>query len=920
MKFYKWITLGALFGCSVVGFAQTSALDVRTLDIVIRDFQTNHPDFENFSEEYASKGDQNYCSKEGAFLTGQCGELIVNSGYVGYDVSWYNNVLLHNSCGNKSTIDMGFGARIGTDGLPMVANPFLPPYLQGVSTTGEALMYGECSQKKDGYITERGYKNSRDDVSGYKCPNGGTNWENPVIYTPGMVSTYLAFVPSSADGKIDMLYDVYILKQNDLCDNANFVQWYADVPGVNKRINTTMDIPKDTKTKYYIYDYNYNNGGYSPLDSINPLTGEWVSNKPCNPKIQLNQVCDQFPPQTLSIFCPPYQYQYAGSQADYLGQPTKKLCEDWLKLGGPRAVDVGGSGFSAAENAAAMNGVLGKQHLRNYAFTMMGYASFKYKNSNQYNANGQYDPEVFEFAGDDDMWIFVDGVLVVDLGGTHLSAPGKVNIDVLAKNNHGCHVLPDGTPEPLANSSNCAGANDVTGWADDTWHHLHFFYADRQSDGSNIYIRTSLAELAPSRYGQPKIDEVVVKVDAEGKANNSMFMNIALADSSLQYIKASSQPSMVVLREEVVNGVKKTVVYGYIVTDITGPVDKGASGQMYQFEGIVVKFSDDGNTLVPVDGGLLGGDRIAFNVPWSQGLEDDGNGGNYTAEEWKQLMAWSKKVSFYVASSSGKHVEGFDEREKWGVISYTAVARTAIVPDDPAYDRPDFTEEAAKLTDIAGNGTLPPDMTADLVLTPIPAVSGIDPLKWATDSAKTHMVSGGKGNTTVPGSVVYGAGESTNSTLCYNDGSATVDGKKSNESCTSWAFPTTQPFHVNIRVFDHLGHFVNQYSKHVTENEFKNALAGQRGSGAAVGTPVAACGDSLLYGPTGAMLATIKMYPVTDKGRLLATGPYIYQMTVVKEKYTYCYESSGNNPTIMKMPFQRTTETIRRGYRRTQKK
>ena len=49
MKLYKWITLGALFGCSVVGFAQTQ--DVRTLDIVIRDFQPNHPDFENFSEE-----------------------------------------------------------------------------------------------------------------------------------------------------------------------------------------------------------------------------------------------------------------------------------------------------------------------------------------------------------------------------------------------------------------------------------------------------------------------------------------------------------------------------------------------------------------------------------------------------------------------------------------------------------------------------------------------------------------------------------------------------------------------------------------------------------------------------------------------------------------------------------------------------
>ena len=31
-----------------------------------------------------------------------------------------------------------------------------------------------------------------------------------------------------------------------------------------------------------------------------------------------------------------------------------------------------------------------------------------------------------------------DGVLVVDLGGNHLAAPGAVNIQTLAQNNHGC--------------------------------------------------------------------------------------------------------------------------------------------------------------------------------------------------------------------------------------------------------------------------------------------------------------------------------------------------------------------------------------------------------------------------------------------------------------------------------------------------
>ena len=926
MKFYRWITLGALFGCSVVGFAQTQ--DVRTLDIVIRDFQPDHPDFENFSEESVNHINEiyNYRSTTGAAMN-----------MFGYGDVWYANSAYHNTCGNMNTFEKyGYGVQIGIDGLPMKPNLALPGYLQGISV-GPVLKYGECSQKsKDAVtgqdVTLRGYENAKDEVSGYKCPNGGTSWSNPVIYTPGMVSSYLMFTQMDGE-KIDM-YDGVIIKKSinpltglsdPLCDNQYFEQWYLDVPGQNKRVNTTMDIPKDPNSKYYIYDYNYNNGGYSPLDSINPVTREWVMNKPCNASIQPNGVCDQYEPQTLSIFCPPYNYQYANNQADFLGNNTSDLCKEWLNQGGPRATNSNGSGHSAAWQAAVMYdathpGKLGMKHLRNYAFTMMGYASFKYKASNQVPT-----PEVFEFAGDDDMWIFVDGVLVVDLGGTHLSAPGKVNIQTLAKYNHGCHA-----GEPLASYTNCLGASDATGWADDTWHHLHFFYADRQSDGSNIYIRTSLAELAPSRYGQPTVSDVVVKVDENGISHNSMYMNVPLADSSLIAINNPAVPSMVVLRDVTVLGADGTplktasgkdsvvtMVYGFYVSSMTGPIDKGASGQMYQFEGVVKDLN--GNVI---DGGLLGDDRIAFNVPYSKGLDDDGNGGNYTAAEWLQLMAWSQKVNFFVAASSGKHVEGFDEREKWGKISYTAVAQTPVIPDDPAYDRPDFTAEAQTLTDLAGGDVLPTDMTADLVLTPIPAVSGTDPLKWAKDNAETLMISGPQGATNVPAgsSVVFGAGQGENKTLCYNDGSANVPGKKSNETCTSWSFPTTQPFHVNIRVFDHLGHFVNQYNKRVTKEEFQNALSGLRSSTPSAGLTVSSCGNTPIYGATGAMLATIKMYPVTDKGRLLATGPYIYQMTVVKDAYEYCYMSNGNNPTTMTMPFQRTTETIRRGYRRTKAK
>ena len=611
-------------------------IDAMTLDVVIRDFPSNHPDFENFAEEAAVHLDDiyNYKTSSGTAMN-------LN----GYDLSWFNNASYHNTCGIESTFNkFGIGAQIGADGIPKQKNPYLPVYLQYTSLTDEVLKYGECAAKYSGLIV-RGYKNSYDGVSGYRCPNGNTVWANSVVYTPGMVNPYLVFTQFDANGAPDMYEGVLISKQNERCDNQHFEQWYADVPGVNKRINTTLSIPKDPNgSNSFIFDYNYNNGGFFPLDSIDLVTKKWIGLK----------YPGQYGPQTLSIYCPPYNYKYANSQLDSWGQNTFALCQSWLNYGGPRAVNSAGSEKSAAIWAASENGTLGLQHLRNYGFTMMGYAKFKYRASNQVLT-----PEVFEVAGDDDMWIFVDGVLVVDLGGTHEPAPGKVDISVLAKYNHGCHV-----GEPLATFSNCSGASDATGWADDSWHHLHIFYADRQSDGSNIYIRSSLAEIAPSRYGQPVIKDFIADGDV-----SFVYLNTPLDNASLASIRSSAAPSLLVMRDVNVNGKMQTVVNGFYVKAIEGPVDKGTDGMKYVFEGVLLDAA--GNAI---DGGLLADDRIAFNVPYSESLEYDGNRGNFSNDVWNQIMYWSKLMNFYVTSPSGLQVERFDGKEWWAKVRYASVS------------------------------------------------------------------------------------------------------------------------------------------------------------------------------------------------------------------------------------------------------
>jgi len=87
---------------------------------------------------------------------------------------------------------------------------------------------------------------------------------------------------------------------------------------------------------------------------------------------------------------------------------------------------------------------------RNFGFTTELHTSFRYKGG-----------EVFTFRGDDDVFVFVDGKLVVDIGGVHGPTEGSVKID----------------------EQNLTLGNVYT---------LDLFQAERNPTGSNFRIETTL--------------------------------------------------------------------------------------------------------------------------------------------------------------------------------------------------------------------------------------------------------------------------------------------------------------------------------------------------------------------------------------------------------------------------------------------
>ena len=121
---------------------------------------------------------------------------------------------------------------------------------------------------------------------------------------------------------------------------------------------------------------------------------------------------------------------------------------------------------------------------------------------------------IFEFSGDDDFWFYVDGELVLDLGGVHSAMSGSINFRTgEIKSDRGDSTLYDtfrnnfqarGMSESEINSKLeelfKQNENGQYVFKDYTNHTMKMFYMERGAGASNLHMRFNLAAVEPGSF------------------------------------------------------------------------------------------------------------------------------------------------------------------------------------------------------------------------------------------------------------------------------------------------------------------------------------------------------------------------------------------------------------------------------------
>lgn len=163
------------------------------------------------------------------------------------------------------------------------------------------------------------------------------------------------------------------------------------------------------------------------------------------------------------------------------------------------------------------------------------------------NANGVVNNEEmqFNFTGDDDMWIYIDGHLVLDLGGSHAMASGSINLATMKVSYNSGYY--NGTYDKVTDkvSASCAYheaeefaiGNDVKKILQDTTrtHKMTIFYMERGLFDSNLSFNFFLPQTnsltVEQKMDTSAVNSALVK-DTLQTADKDVFQTIIKSNSN----------------------------------------------------------------------------------------------------------------------------------------------------------------------------------------------------------------------------------------------------------------------------------------------------------------------------------------------------------------------------------------------------
>lgn len=167
-----------------------------------------------------------------------------------------------------------------------------------------------------------------------------------------------------------------------------------------------------------------------------------------------------------------------------------------------------------------------------FHFGMTMSAKFIQPKDGKINANNM----VFEFSGDDDVWVYIDGVLVLDIGGIHNSVSGSIDFaEGTVKVGSNNYTLKNLFKEAGAEKEgDFVSRKDI--FKDYTVHTINFYYLERGKGDSNCKLKFNLPTVPD---GSVKVQKQLSNTDKEKYADVKFKFQLLVKDEKENYVPST---------------------------------------------------------------------------------------------------------------------------------------------------------------------------------------------------------------------------------------------------------------------------------------------------------------------------------------------------------------------------------------------